>query len=122
MIVQARAQPDRMTGVFRLKLLQLWDLASARARFARHLVVDLQGEAPPVAELTRTWPPRHVDDASGGAPIVQGLGVRLRLRRPTATAELDLGDKARFWPSDEALRRWRELAGDGRAEIVYEPA
>jgi DNA polymerase-3 subunit alpha len=45
--------------------------------------------------------------------------VRLRLRRGGAAADLDLGESGRFWPSDEALLRWRQLAG-GAAEVVYE--
>ena len=46
--------------------------------------------------------------------------VRLRLERRQATAELDLGDEARFWPSDEALARWKSIAEGGEAAIVYE--
>jgi DNA polymerase-3 subunit alpha len=34
-------------------------------------------------------------------------------------ADLDLGDEARFWPCDEALARWRSVAHEGRARIVY---
>ena len=37
-----------------------------------------------------------------------------------ATAELDLGDDAKFWPSDEALARWKSIAEGGRASIVYD--
>ena len=117
-IVQGRAQPDRVTGGLRLKVLQLWDLAGARARFGRHLAVDVGAQAPPVAELARTWPPRRVDDEAGER--LQGLAVRLRLRRATVVAELDLGEQARFWPTDEALQRWGTLAEGGRAEIVYD--
>jgi DNA polymerase-3 subunit alpha len=51
--------------------------------------------------------------------LVQGLGLRLQLRRADATADLDLGDEARFWPCDEALARWRSVAHDGQASIVY---
>ena len=51
--------------------------------------------------------------------VVQGLPVRLRLQRPGASAELDLGAAGRIWPSDEALARWRKLALAGRARIVY---
>jgi DNA polymerase-3 subunit alpha len=46
--------------------------------------------------------------------------VRLRLRRTGASAELELGDDARFWPCDEALSRWRGMAHGGVAHIVYE--
>jgi DNA polymerase-3 subunit alpha len=73
-----------------------------------------------VADLLLTWPPRRVETDAGD--IVHGLPVRLHLQRASACADIDLGDEARFWPSDEALQRWRTLAGDGRAEVVYEGA
>jgi DNA polymerase-3 subunit alpha len=96
---------------------QIWDLSAARARFGRYLAVDLNGGMPPVADVLRLWPPRTVETEQG--ELRQGLLVRLRLHRTSATAELDLGDEARFWPSDEALARWRSLAHGG-AQIVYE--
>jgi len=37
-------------------------------------------------------------------------------------AQLDLGDDGRFWPTDEALARWRQVAQGGQAVIVYEAA
>ena len=43
-----------------------------------------------------------------------------QVRRERAEGTLDLGDAARFWPSDEALARCKALAQGGRAEIVYE--
>jgi DNA polymerase-3 subunit alpha len=83
--------------------------------------VDLNGSLPPVAELLRLWPARKVQSEQG--ELKQGLAVRLRLRRSQATAELDLGEEARFWPCDEALARWRSVAAShpgGVAQIVYE--
>ncbi len=119
-IAQGRAGPDRFTGGLRMNVHQIWDLAAARARFGRHLAVDVNGRMPPVAELIRTWPARQVQTEAG--PLPQGLPVRLHLRRPTASAAIDLGDEARFWPTDEALQRWSVVADGGRAEIVYESA
>jgi DNA polymerase-3 subunit alpha len=95
----------------------VWDLAGARARFGRYLSVLLNGVPPPVAEVLRHWPARRLPTEQGDLP--QGLGVRLRLRRVDATADLDLGDDGRFWPCDEALARWRSVAQDGQASVVY---
>ena len=122
LIVQGKVQPDRFAGGLRLNVLAVWDLAGARARFGRHLAVQtrgLPGGVAPLADLVRTWPARCVDSEAG--ELVQGLGVRLRLQRPGAAGELDLGDAARFWPCDEALLRWRQVAG-GPAEVVYDAA
>jgi DNA polymerase-3 subunit alpha len=121
-IVQGKVQPDRFAGGLRLNVLAVWDLAGARARFGRHLAVqtqELRGGATPLAELVRTWPARRTDSEAG--ELVQGLAVRLKLQRPGAAAELDLGEGGRFWPSDEALLRWRQIAG-GPAEVVYDAA
>jgi DNA polymerase-3 subunit alpha len=117
-IIQGKLQPDRFSGGLRLNVNQVWDLAAARARFGRYLAVDLNGGTPPVADVLKLWPARRVEDEHG--TVLQGLGVRLRLRRTGATAELELGDDARFWPCDEALSRWRGMAHGGVAQIVYE--
>ncbi|MBT9597380.1 MAG: DNA polymerase III subunit alpha [Vitreoscilla sp.] len=117
LVVQGKVQPDRFSGGLRLNVNQIWDLASARARFGRHLAVDVGDGLPPVAELVQAHPAR-VEKADEGE-LVQGLPVRLRLQRPGASAELDLGPAGRIWPSDEALSCWRKLALEGRARIVY---
>ena len=117
-IIQGKLQPDRFSGGLRLNVLQVWGLAAARARFGRYLAVDLNGGTPPVADVLKLWPAKRVDSDEG--TVHQGLSVRFRLRRTEATAELDLGDAARFWPCDEALGRWRGIAHAGQAQIVYE--
>jgi DNA polymerase-3 subunit alpha len=117
-VVQGKLQPDRFSGGLRLNVNQVWDLPAARARFGRYMAVEVNGGLPPVADVLRLWPARRVESEHGEA--VHGLAVRLRLHRGDVTAELDLGDDARFWPSDEALGRWRSIAHRGVATIVYE--
>lgn len=117
-IVQGKVQTDRFSGGLRLNVSQVWDLAGARARFGRYLQVAVNGGIPPVAEVIRDWPARKLATEQGDLP--QGLPVRLKLQRPTVTADLDLGEQGRFWPSDEALARWKALALEGRASVVYE--
>ncbi|MCK6421837.1 MAG: DNA polymerase III subunit alpha [Aquabacterium sp.] len=116
-IVQGKVQPDKFSGGLRLNVLQLWDLPAARARYGRHLQVALGG-APQLCELVRTWPARR--EATEHGERLLGLSVRVQVRRPGASAEIDLGDDARFWPCDEALARWRSLASEGQATVVYE--
>ena len=116
-IVQGKVQPDRFSGGVRLNVMQVWDLASARARFGQYLAVEVNGEIPPVARLLTEFPPRKLQTEQG--PLTQGLPVRLQLHRQAAYGELDLGDEGRFWPSDEALGRWREVAHGAKARVVY---
>ncbi len=118
LVVQGRVQPDRFAGGLRLNVLQAWDLAGARARFGRWLEVSVNGAAPPARDLIRQWPVRRVAGEQGSTSL--GLPVRLRIERSEAQALLDLGDEGRFWPSDDALSRWKAVAHDGRAAIVYE--
>ena len=118
LVVQGKLQPDRFSGGLRLNVTAVWDLAAARARFGRYLSVVVNGSAPPVADVLRLWPARRVEGEYG--EVSQGLPIRLRLQRADAVAEIDLGDDARFWPCDEALGRWRNIAQGGAAAIVYE--
>jgi DNA polymerase III subunit alpha len=117
LIVQGRVKLDRFSGGLRLEVLQVWDLAAARARFGRYLAVAVNGVPLPLNDVLRQWPARKLHTEQG--ELDQGLGVRLQLRRADAMADLDLGDQARFWPCDEALARWRSVAHGGQASIVY---
>jgi DNA polymerase-3 subunit alpha len=115
-IVQGKVQPDRFSGGLRLNVQQVWDLAAARCRFGRYLRVPVNGgEPPPVVELLREFPARRVSTEQG--ELVQGLSVRLILQRERAEGVVDLGDAARFYPSDAALARWARSAP---ARIVYD--
>ena len=116
-VVQGKVQPDRFSGGVRLNITQVWDLAEARCRFGKHLRIEVNGTVPPVAEVLREFPVRRKAGEQG--ELTQGLGVRLVLQRAAARAEIDLGDEGRFFPSDDAIRRWLS-ACHGKARVVYE--
>ena len=118
LIVQGKVQTDRFAGGLRLNVNAVWDLAGARARFGRYLGLSLAGNGSTLAELVKTWPARRASSEQG--ELTLGLGLRLLIDRPGASAEIDLGDAGRFWPSDEALARCKALAQGGRAAIAYE--
>ncbi|MGZ5204670.1 MAG: DNA polymerase III subunit alpha, partial [Caldimonas sp.] len=117
-IVQGKVQPDRFSGGVRLNVQSVWDLAGARCRFGKYLRVEVNGSVPPVAEVLRDFPSRRVLTEHGELP--QGLAVRLALLREHASGEIDLGDSARFYPSEAALARWNAAAAHGRAIVVYD--
>jgi DNA polymerase-3 subunit alpha len=66
----------------------------------------------------REFPPKR--EISEQGELVRGLGVRLWVKRDAAIAELQLGEEAKFFPSDAALASWMAQADQGRAQIVYE--
>ena len=123
-VVMAKAQPDRFGGgqSLRLTVVQLWDLPSARCRFGKFLRVQVNGRMPDLPRLFKDFAPMREETEHG--QLEHGLPVRLRLERSgeqlSARAELALGEKARFYPSDAALASWMAQADQGQAQIVYE--
>ncbi|MBI5277323.1 MAG: DNA polymerase III subunit alpha [Burkholderiales bacterium] len=111
-IVMAKLQPDRFSGGFRLNVNQVWDLATARCRFGKYLKVAVNGVAPDIQRLVKEFPPKR--EMSEQGELVRGLGVRLLVQRDAAVAELQLGEQAKFYPSDAALASW------GAGQVVYE--
>jgi DNA polymerase-3 subunit alpha len=117
-IIQGVLQPDRFAGGFRLKVTQVWDLEAARCRFGKYLRVAVNGKAPDVARLVKDFPPRREAGEQGN--LLLGLSVRLSLRREGASAELHLGEAAKFYPTDAALASWMAQADRGLVQVVYE--
>ena len=102
----------------RFKVAQVWDLESARCRFGKFLRVAVNGRSPDISKLVRDFPPRP--GLADQVDTSRGLPVRLSLRRDSAIAELQLGDAAKFFPTDAALASWMAQADKGLAKIVYE--
>lgn len=77
---------------------------------------------PDVARMIQEYPPRREMTEQG--ELIRGLGVRLALSCEgeigMASAELQLGEGAKFFPSSTALAGWRVQAEQGQAAIVYE--
>ena len=128
-IVMGKLQPDRFSGGMQLTVNQIWDLDQARCRFGKFLRVAVNGKVPDVARLVKEFPARREMTEQG--ELVRGLAVRLAVKRLGdnaaddsavigASAELQLGESARFFPSDAALASWRAQADAGQAQIIYE--
>ncbi|MEZ5647363.1 MAG: DNA polymerase III subunit alpha [Burkholderiaceae bacterium] len=117
-IVQATAQPDRFSGGLRIKIQQMWDLAAARCRFGKYLRVAVNGHPLQVARLVGEFPPQRESSEQG--ELVRGLPVRLAVLRDGARCELQLDDRALFYPTDAALASWTAQAHEQRAEIVFD--
>ena len=90
-------------------------------QFAKYLRLSIQGNStrlPHIAALLREFPPQTItlDD---GYTSSKGVAVRLRIQGADCTGEIDLGAKARFYPSDAALAAWMLEADGGQARLVY---
>ncbi len=123
-IVQARLQPDRFSGGYRLSVQQVWDLPTARCRFGKFVRVQVDrrnGASPPQVErLLAQFPPQR-EETEQGDVLLRGLGMRLSLVYPDFIAEdkVRLEDR-KFFPSDAALASLMAQADEGRAQVVYE--
>jgi DNA polymerase-3 subunit alpha len=117
-IIMGKAQPDRFSGGLRLVINQVWDLGQARCRFGKYLSVTVNGAAPDIARLLRDHPAKVETSEQG--ELVRGMSVRLKLLRDGATADVQLGDNAKFFPSDAALASWMAQSHEGQSQIIYE--
>ena len=125
-IVMGKQQLDRFSGGLQLTVTQIWDLDQARCRFGKYLrvAVGAQGgnKIPDVARMLKEYPAQRVETEQG--ELLRGLPVRFALALQGETgrvgAELQLGEQARFFPTNEALAAWRVQADLGQAAIIYE--
>jgi DNA polymerase-3 subunit alpha len=125
-IVMGKQQLDRFSGGLQLTVTQIWDLDQARCRFGKYLrvVVGSGGvhKTPDIARMAKEFPAQREVTEQG--ELLRGLPVRLAMllkgETGSAAAELQLGDSAKFFPTNEALAAWRVQADQGQAAIIYE--
>jgi DNA polymerase-3 subunit alpha len=117
-VVMGKVQHDRFSGGLRLSISQAWDLNQARCRFGKYLRIAVNGTVPDIARIVREHPARVETTEQGN--LVRGLGVRLQVLREGAHAEIELGDNAKFFPTDAALASWMAQSHQGQAQIVYD--
>ncbi|HYR26147.1 MAG TPA: OB-fold nucleic acid binding domain-containing protein, partial [Aquabacterium sp.] len=123
-IIQGKVQNDRFSGGLRLNVQDVMSLAAARCRYARFVRLTARDQQLPVEALLREFPARRIESAEPDLPdTFQGLGVRVVVERRAAEVpargELDLGERARVYPSDQALQRIKELMPEAQATVVY---
>ena len=120
-IITGKLQPDRFSGGFRLSVQQVMDLPTARCRFGKFLRVAVNGKLPDIQRLLKDFPARREESEQG--ELVRGMEVRLTMVRESdagsAAVELQLGESARFFPTDAALAGWMAQADQGQAAVVY---
>ncbi len=121
LIFEGKVQPDRFSGGLRMQVNRIWDLPTARAKFGRYMRVAVNGKAPDLERMVREFPPKKEETEQG--TLLRGLPIRYAVWREgdglNASAEIELGERAKFFPSDAALASWIAQAHAGDAQIVY---
>jgi DNA polymerase-3 subunit alpha len=113
LVVQGKVTKDEFTGGVRIVADKLYDLAGARARFARGIRLALNGGASAGGAAAQRLRELLGPYRNGPCP------VRVCYRAGDAVAELRLGDDWRVTPDDaliDALRLWLRPEN---VEVVY---
>jgi DNA polymerase-3 subunit alpha len=137
-VVQAKVQPDRFSGGNRLAINKIWDLASARCRFGKYLSIKvaespdhgtaagqasygLAGISTTLRSIIKDFPPRR--ELTDQGEFFKGVGIRFEVETSSngvaATAQIQLGESARFFPSDAALASWYAAIDPQHLKLVY---
>lgn len=117
-VILGKVQPDRFSGGLRLNVMQIWDLPSARCRFGKYLKLTVNGSKPEIARILKDHPAKI--ELTDQGEMLRGLQIRLCLLREKVSAEVQLGPKAKFFPSDAALASWMAQVHEGQIQIVYD--
>ena len=114
LVVHGKVSRDEFSGGFRIVAERLFDLAGARARFARGLRLSLNGEASTAAPAAA----KKLRELLG--PYRNGpCPVNVRYRNGTAIAELRLGDEWRVTPDDGLIAALGDWLKEENVEVVY---
>jgi DNA polymerase-3 subunit alpha len=114
LVVQGKVSKDEFSGGLRVIAERLYDLAAARAKFARGLRLSLNGEAstaaaPAVKKLRELLAPYRNGPCS----------VCVRYSSGSAVAEVRLGDEWRVTPDDGLIAALSDWLKPENVEIVY---
>jgi len=123
-IAMGKVQTDRFGGGgLQMNIVEAYSLATARCRYAKFLRLQLPPNATSAGldfdKLLKDFPPLHETTEQGD--VLHGLPVRIPLQIHTAAgaATVDLMvEKARFYPTDEALAYC--LLQAAQAVVAYE--
>ena len=123
-VLSGRVQHDHFSGGLRVKAQKVFSLADARCRFARYLQIDAVGKIPDVLRILKEFPAlvEYAEEGELSRGLKVRLGVRCEADGSAALAELDLGERNKFYPSDAALAAWRAEAGNVSCQIVWRGA
>ncbi len=110
LVVDGKAELDAYSGGMRVTAEELYDFASARGAFAKHLDLDCSMDSgvrvAQIAELLKPW-------CGGKCP------VHLNYRNFIGGASLRLGEEWQVTLPDELLESLRELWGEQNVRVVY---
>jgi DNA polymerase-3 subunit alpha len=123
LVAQVKVQSDRRDPTqLRLSLIQSLSLTEARCRFGKYLQCNLQENIQELEEIIQIEPIQIQDASSGFQSVspVKGLGIRVVFQLKHCEAEIALGDKIIFVPSEDRVQKLVNGPLQGKAFIAYD--
>ena len=112
LIVDGDVSPDEFNGGYKIKAREIYDMASARARFARQLLIRLDGDQ---------WREGALDELiSTLAHYKSGtIPVWFSYQNGEAQVRIRAGNRWAVTPQLELIDHLGRLTGEGNVELVY---
>ena len=123
LVAQVKVQSDRRDPTqLRLSLIQSLNLTEARCKFGKYLRCNVQNNLSDLEEIIHLGHQKNPDAHSilHSSSPVKGLGVRIVFQLPHCEAEILLGDKIVFIPTEERVQKLVTGPLEGKAFIAYE--
>ncbi len=123
LVAQVKVQSDRRDPTqLRLSLIQSLNLTQARCRFGKYLQCNLQEDLRDLEEIIHIDHHKTQDSHSilNSSSPVKGLGVRIVFQLQHCEAEILLGDKIVFIPTEERVQKLVTGPLEGKAFIAYD--
>lgn len=112
LIIDGDVSPDEFNGGYKIRSREIYDLASARGRFARRLLIRLEAEK---------WADRGLDKLIDTLATCKSgtIPVWFSFTNGHAEASIKAGNRWAVTPRLELLSQLGELTGEGNVELVY---
>ncbi|MBU6437583.1 MAG: DNA polymerase III subunit alpha, partial [Betaproteobacteria bacterium] len=110
LVVRGKVQFDKFSNGLRINIDDCWSLEGARRRFGKAISLRVNGTAP-VDDVVQVIRRHHATD---GLPLV------IDVERNGAASRVELGERARVVPSDDAIRMLRALALGDSVQVLFQ--
>ena len=112
LIVDGDVSPDEFNGGFKIKAREIYDMGSARARFARQLLIRLNADQ---------WPDKNLDQLISTLSNYKSgtIPVWFSFRNANAEARIRAGNRWAITPQLELMAHLHKLTGEENVELVY---
>ncbi len=112
LIVDGDVSPDEFNGGYKIRAREIYDMGSARARFARQLLIRLDGRL--CREGTLDQMISTLSNYKSGT-----IPVWFSYRNGKAQARIRAGNRWAVTPQLELIDQLGQLTGEGNVELVY---